>query len=83
MSTNTEQTITLTRRKDYWVAIDAETGVGAQGPTRESVLDELDDAIALHESDGEPIEDEASILRELGIDIKAVEPTEELPEFLR
>ena len=54
-----EQTITLKERADYWVAIHEETGVGAQAPTREAALDELDEAVALHTNDAtEPVEDE-------------------------
>lgn len=83
MSTEIEPTITLTKRDDYWVAIDTETGVGGQGPTREEALSELDDAVALHREGGEPVEDEAAVLRELGISHDEVEPTEDLPEFLQ
>ena len=82
MSTEIEPTITLTKRRDYWVAIDTETGVGGQGETREDALRELDDAVALYRGDGEPVEDEASVLAEIGIDPDEVEPTADLPDFL-
>lgn len=82
MSTEIEPTITLTKRDDYWVAIDTETGVGGQGATREEALSELDDAVALHHDDGEPV-DEDAVLQELGISRDEVKPTEDLPEFLR
>ena len=81
MSTEIEPTITLTKRRDYWVAIDTETGVGGQGGTREEALSELDYAVALSSGDGDPVEDQASVLAELGIDPDEVEPTEDLPEF--
>ena len=83
MSTDLEPTITLIDREEYWVAIDVETGVGGQGPTREAALAELDDAVALHRDAGTTIEDEAAMLEELGIDPDDVEPTNSLPEFLR
>lgn len=83
MSTEVEPTITLTRRDGYWVAIDVETGVGGQGGTREEALSELDDAVALHRDGGEPVTDEDEVLREIGLTLREVEPTEDLPEFLR
>lgn len=84
MSTGIEPTITLTEREGYWVAIDVETGVGAQAETRGEALAELDDAVALHTGDGgEDVDDEATVLRDLGIDPEEVQPTEDLPEFLR
>lgn len=61
MSTEIEPTITLTKRRDYWVAIDTETGVGGQGETREEALRELDDAVALYRGDGEDVGDEDSV----------------------
>jgi predicted RNase H-like HicB family nuclease len=67
---STTRHITLTRKEaGYWVAIDEDAGVGAQGDTREEALDELDDAVALHsENDGERITDEEAVLDDLGID---------------
>lgn len=67
MNTELEPTITLTKRDDYWVAIDTETGVGGQGATRQEALSELDDAVALHHEGGESVEDEDAMLREFGI----------------
>jgi len=59
--------IRLWREGDGWIAKDVETGVTTQGPSREAALDNLDEAVALH--DGEtgrgPTDEE---LRELGID---------------
>lgn len=84
MSTMIDPDITLRREDEYWVAIDTETGVGAQGATREEALAELDDAVALHEGDADDqVEDEEAVLRDLGIDPDEVEPTEDLPEFMK
>lgn len=63
MSKRVEQTITLTQRDGYWVAIHEPTGVGAQAETRDEALDELDEAVALHTNDAtEPLDgdDEAT-----------------------
>lgn len=63
---NHDEEIRLWREGDDWVAKDVETGVTTQGPTRESALENLDDAVALHndETGNEPTDEE---LRELGI----------------
>ena len=67
-----------------WSAIDEETGVASGGDTREEALEMLDEAVALHKGEiGEPIEDEDAFLREIGIDPDDVEPTKDLPEFLK
>lgn len=79
-----EQTITLKERADYWVAIHEETGVGAQASTRAAALDELDEAVALHTNDAtEPVDDEETVLRELGIDPDAVDGDRSLPSFMQ
>ena len=83
MGTDLEPTFTLIKREEYWVAIDVETGVGGQGPTREAALAELDDAVALYRDSGTANEAEAAVVEELGIDPDEVESTNELPEFLR
>ncbi|HMB51361.1 type II toxin-antitoxin system HicB family antitoxin [Natronoarchaeum rubrum] len=59
--------IRLWREGDGWIAKDVETGVTTQGPSREAALDNLDEAVALHdgETGREPTAEE---LRELGID---------------
>ncbi|WP_121744231.1 type II toxin-antitoxin system HicB family antitoxin [Natronorubrum halophilum] len=59
--------IRLWREEDWWVATDVETGVTSQGPTRETALENLDDAVALHEGDSGSDPTDAE-LRELGID---------------
>lgn len=59
--------IRLWREDDWWLAKDIDTGVTTQGPSRETALDDLDEAVALHEGEigREPTDEE---LRELGID---------------
>jgi predicted RNase H-like HicB family nuclease len=80
MSTGRE--IRLLENDDgWWTAIDEATGVASQGETREAALEDLDEAVALHQGDGEPIEDEEAFLREVGVDPEGVEETEDHPEF--
>lgn len=59
--------IRLWREDDGWIAKDVDTGVTTQGPSRETALDNLDEAVALYrgETGREPTDEE---LRELGID---------------
>ena len=59
--------IRLWREDDWWVATDVDTGVTTQGQSRETALENLDEAVALHdgETGHEPTDEE---LRELGID---------------
>ncbi|MFB6201745.1 MAG: type II toxin-antitoxin system HicB family antitoxin [Halorhabdus sp.] len=79
-----EQEIHLTKEGDWWVAKDVETGVASQGETRQEALEMLDEAVALHKGEiGEPIEDEEAFLEELGIDPDEVEPTKDLPDFMK
>lgn len=74
-----QRRITLTKEGDGWVALDeevGESGVASQGKTREEALENLDEAVALHEGEiGESIEtweEEAAVLRDLGIDPETV-----------
>jgi len=62
-----EGEIRLWREDGWWIARDVGTGVTTQGQSREKALDNLDDAVALHEGETgrEPTDDE---LREIGID---------------
>jgi predicted RNase H-like HicB family nuclease len=62
-----EEEIRLWREDDWWVARDVETGVTTQGKSRSAALENLDEAVALHEGEigREPTDEE---LRELGID---------------
>lgn len=62
----TGTTITLTREADWWVAKDEETGVVSQGKTRQEALENLDEALAGYDGDGDPPSDDA--LRDMGID---------------
>ena len=59
--------ICLWREDDWWVATDVETGVTTQGHSREAALENLDEAVALHdgETGREPTDEE---LRGLDID---------------
>ncbi|MFB6352916.1 MAG: type II toxin-antitoxin system HicB family antitoxin [Halobacteriales archaeon] len=76
--------ITLTKDGEWWVAKDLDTGVASQGPTRTRALEMLDEAVALHTGDGEPVEDEESFLEEVGIDPDEIpEEPRPLPDFLR
>jgi predicted RNase H-like HicB family nuclease len=65
-----QRRITLTEEDDWWVAKDetvGEHGVASQGRTREEALENLDEAVALHEGEaGRPPTDDE--LREWGID---------------
>ncbi|MFT4889446.1 MAG: putative RNase H-like HicB family nuclease [Halobacteriales archaeon] len=74
--------IRLWREDEVWIAKDVERSVTTQGPTREEALENLDEAIALH--DGEigraPTDEE---LQELGIDpADNTTGDEELPDVL-
>lgn len=65
-------------------ARDIETGVASFGDTKAEALAMLAEALALHEGEGEPIEDEDEFLREIGIDPDDVpDEPKELPDFLR
>jgi predicted RNase H-like HicB family nuclease len=66
MSTGIEPTITLTESDNWWIARDTETGVTSQGKTRQSALENLDEALAGYRGEGEAPSDDQ--LRELGID---------------
>lgn len=48
MSVENPRRITLQEEDDgWWSAIDEETGVASQGPTREEALENLDEAVEL------------------------------------
>jgi predicted RNase H-like HicB family nuclease len=73
--------IRLVENEDgWWTAIDEATGVASQGPTREAALENLNEAVELHEEGGEPIEDEEAFLREVGVDVDDVANAEAPPE---
>jgi hypothetical protein len=59
--------IRLWQEDDWWIARDVETGVTTQGESREAALENLDDAMALRDSErGRAPTDEE--LRAAGID---------------
>jgi len=62
-----EGEVRLWRKDGWWIARDVETGVTTQGPSRDAALENLDEAVALHNGGigREPTDEE---LRELGID---------------
>jgi predicted RNase H-like HicB family nuclease len=65
-------------------ARDIETGVASFGETKAEALAMLSEALTLHEGGGEPIEDEAAFLEEIGLDPDEVDPdSKELPEFMQ
>lgn len=77
-----EGEIRLWREDDWWIARDIDTGVTTQGPSREAVLDNLDEAVALYEREigREPTAEE---LREFGINPEDnTTGDEELPDVL-
>ncbi len=79
----TGTTITLVRGEEWWVATDEATGVASQGKTRQEALENLDEAVALHEGEvgRQPTDEE---LRELGIDPGDNEPGRgDLPDVLK
>lgn len=61
-------------------ARDRETGVASYGHTKAEALRMLAEALELHESGGDPVEDDD--LREFGLDPDD-EGDEEVPEFMR
>lgn len=82
-----DPTITLTKDGDWWVSRHVETGVASQGRTRKEALEMLDEAVALHRGEiGEPVEDEAAFLEEIGLDPEEIEAARaenrELPDVL-
>ena len=65
-------------------AKDLETGLARGGDTRAEALAQLAEVLALHEGDGEPIEDSDAFLREeLGLDPEGLNESREGPDFLR
>lgn len=61
----TYETITLTRWRDQWIAVDEERGVKSQPmPTRREALDDLDENVALAEGDLELSDDTERALEE-------------------
>ena len=77
------QTIQLVENPSgTWTARDEETGVASQGETRQTALDNLDEAVALYRGEvgHEPTDEE---LRELGVDPEVARSQDgELPDIL-
>lgn len=63
-------------------ARDIETGVASCGESKAAALAMLAEALELHEGGGEPIEDEAAFLREIGIDPAEIDEDESPPPWL-
>jgi len=85
---STTRKITLIEEKEGgWSAIDEELGVASCGDTRQEALEMLDEAVALHQGEGEPIDDEDAVLEELGLDPEEINAArdqhDELPEFMQ
>lgn len=82
MSTTVEPTITLTDEGEWWVAKDTETGVTSQGKTRETALENLDEAVAAYKGTAgyEPTEEK---LKEAGIDPAENTSGDSLPDALQ
>lgn len=86
-----EDEIRMWREGDWWVITDIETGVTTQGKTREGALEMLDEAVALYRGEaGDSIDtpdEEAEVLRELGLDPEEIESAREendkLPDFMQ
>lgn len=89
MSTEVKRRITLTQEDDVWVAKDEEVGVASHGETQHEALENLEEAVELHERESEPMspEEEKEVLEDLGIDADEVkearEENDELPEFMQ
>ncbi len=78
-----EDEIRMWREDGTWIVTDVETGVTTQGETREEALENIDEAVALHNGEvgREPTDEE---LREIGIDPEDnTTGDEEPPDFMR
>lgn len=63
-------------------ARDLESGVASCGESKAEALAMLAEALELHEGGGEPIEDEAAFLRDIGIDPDEIDEDEAPPPWL-
>ncbi|MFC3959018.1 type II toxin-antitoxin system HicB family antitoxin [Halovivax cerinus] len=79
-ATNPEERITLTKEDEWWVATDEHSGVTSQGKTRESALENLDEAVAGYDGEGRPPTREE--LDSIGIDPESNESGDSLPDVL-
>ena len=72
--------VVLIDEEGKWSAIDEELGVGSCGDTRQKALEMLDEAVELHQREGEPATNDD--LREFGLDPNDVDH-KPLPEFMQ
>lgn len=63
-------------------ARDLESGVASCGESKAEALAMLAEALELHEGGGEPIEDEAAFLHDLGIDPEEIDTDPSPPPWL-
>lgn len=63
-------------------AKDLESGIASCGESKAEALAMLAEALELHEGGGEPIEDEAAFLREIGVDIDEIDDDGSPPPWL-
>ena len=77
-----EEGVEFTFEDDLVTARDLESGVAASGGSKAEALSMLAEALELHEGGGEPIHDEESFLREIGIDPEEIDDDETPPPWL-
>ena len=65
--------VEVTYEDDLVTARDVGSGVAASGESKPVALSRLADALTLHAGGGEPIDDEAGFLKEIGVDPDEVE----------
>lgn len=78
-----EEGVEFLYEEDLVTARDIESGVAASGETKAAALAMLADTLTLHEGGGEPIDDEAEFLREIGIDPERIEADDSPPQWLK
>lgn len=77
-----EEGVEFTYEGELVTARDIETGVASSGESKSEALAMLAEALALHEGDGQSIEDETEFLREIGIDPDDIDEDESPPSWL-
>lgn len=83
--TKLESRVAFSRESDGSItAVDSETGRARGGDTRGAALRDLGEVLLLLAGGGEPIDDEAAALRDIGIDPADIpEDPDSLPDFLQ
>lgn len=71
--------VEFTYEEELVTARDIESGVAASGTSKPIALSRLADALTLHAGGGEPIDDEAAFLEEIGVDSDEINDTGEPP----